>query len=91
MLSRSRKFSRKRISNILVLQTHPNKSMVKVSLTPTEKDKERMASPRITNPIHQQRRVMGSRRRKMDSGVSSKKSLGTTLMNATPKNNFWLR
>jgi hypothetical protein len=60
MLSRSRKSSRKRISGISVLQTHHNRSMVKVALTPREKDRERMANPRTTSPSHKQRRVMGS-------------------------------
>jgi hypothetical protein len=67
------------------------KSMVKVALTPKEKDRARMASPRTTSPSHKKRRVMGSRRRTLESGVSSTKSLGTTLMNVTPNNHCWLR
>jgi hypothetical protein len=68
-----------------------NQSMVRVALTPREKDRERMASPRTTSPSHQQRRVMGSQRRTLESGVSSTKSLGTILMNVTPNNHCWLR
>jgi hypothetical protein len=84
MQTRLRKSSNKRISGILALQTHHNKRTVKVALTPKEKDRARMVSPRKTSPRHQKRRVMGSRRRTLESGVSSTKTLDTTLMNVAP-------
>jgi hypothetical protein len=65
--------------------------MVRVALTPRPKDRERMANPKITSPIHQQIRVMGSQRRTLENGVSSTKSLGKILMNVTPNNHCWLR
>jgi hypothetical protein len=34
---------------------------------------------------------MGSQRRTLESDASSTQSLGTILMNVTPKNNCWLR
>jgi hypothetical protein len=65
--------------------------MVRVALTPKLKDRERMENHRITNPNHQQIRVMGSQRRTLENGASSTKSLGTILMNVTPNNHCWLR
>jgi hypothetical protein len=90
MLSRSSKSSSKKISRILALQTHLSKSTIEVALTPKGKDKARMDSPRTTSPNHQQRRVTGSQRTP-ESGVSSTKSLGTTLMNVVPNSHCWLR
>jgi hypothetical protein len=84
MLSKSSRNSSSRTSGSLGLQIHNNQSMVRVALTPRPKDRARMANPRITIPSHQQRRVMGSRRRTLENGVSSTKSLGTILMNVTP-------
>jgi hypothetical protein len=91
MLSKSSRNLSSRTSGSSGLQIHNNQSMVRVALTPRPKDRARMASPRITIPSHQQRRVMGSRRRTLESGVSSTKSLGTILMNVTPNSHCWLR
>jgi hypothetical protein len=60
--------------------------MVRVALNPKEKDRELMVSPRTTSPSHQERRVMGSRRKILESGASSTKSLGMILMNVSPNN-----
>jgi hypothetical protein len=87
MLSKSRKNLSSRKSGSSGLQINNNQSMVRVALTPKPKERERMASPRITIPSHQQIRVMGSQRRTLESGVSYTKSLGTILMNVTPKSN----
>jgi hypothetical protein len=91
MLSRSRKSSRKIISDILSLQTHQNRSTVKVAITSKEKDRARMVIPRKTSPRHQTKRSNGKLKKEFESGVSSTNSLSKTLMNGTPKSNFWLR
>jgi hypothetical protein len=91
MLSRSSKSSTKRIRRISVMQTHRRRSTIKVALIPREKDRVRMASPRKTSRRHKKRRVVGSRRRTLESGVSSTKSLGTSLINVAPNNHCWLR
>jgi hypothetical protein len=48
------------------MQTHRRRSPVRVALTSKEKDIERIVSTRKTNPIHEQRRVMGSQRRTLE-------------------------
>ena len=44
-----------------------------------------------TSPSHRQRRVIGSQRRTLEIGVSSKKSPSPNMMNATQNNHYWLR
>jgi hypothetical protein len=73
------------------MQIRNNQSMERVALTPKPKDRSRMSNPRITNPSHQQRRVMGSQRRILENGVSSTKSLVTTLMNVAPNSRCWMK
>jgi hypothetical protein len=65
--------------------------MVRVDLTPREKDNTRISSPKTTNPRHKKIRVMGIQGRKLESGVSFTKSLGTILMNIAPNNHYRLR
>jgi hypothetical protein len=78
-------------SSSLGQQIRNNRSMVRVDLNSREKDRERMENPKTTSPSHQKRRVMESRRRKLESGVSSTKSLDTILINITPNSHYWLR
>jgi hypothetical protein len=42
-----------------------------------------------TNPSYMKRRVMERKRRKLENGVISKKSLSTTLMNVSQNNHWW--
>jgi hypothetical protein len=65
------------------LQICNRKSMVRVSLNCIPKDRARMSNPSITILSHQQGMAMGSRTI-VENGASSKKSLGTILMNVTP-------
>jgi hypothetical protein len=44
-----------------------------------------------TSPRHRKRRVTGRQRRTPESGVISTKALGTTPMNVTQNNHWWLR
>jgi hypothetical protein len=60
----------------LGLKIHNNKNMIKTSL------KHNLLK---TSPSHRKRRVTGRRRRTLESGVISKKSLGTTLINVSKK------
>jgi hypothetical protein len=68
-----------------------SQSMVRVALTPRPKDRVSMSNPRITIPIHQQRRVMGSQRRTLENCVISTKSIGKILMNVTQNIRCWMR
>jgi hypothetical protein len=82
MLSKS-SINLSNITNMsLGLQIHNNQSMIKTTLTnnlPT------------TIPSHMKRRVMGRRRRTLESGVISTKSPGTTLMNFAQNSHWWPR
>jgi hypothetical protein len=51
----------------------------------------RKTNLKTTNPSHKKRRVMGRRRRTLESGATSTKSLGTTLMNVTQNSHWWPR
>jgi hypothetical protein len=53
-------------------------------------DRERKANLKRASPKSRKRRVMGSLRKTLESGVSSTTSLGTTLMNVTQYNDWWL-
>jgi hypothetical protein len=90
VLSKLSRNSSKKTSGSSGLQIDNNQSMVRVALTPSPKDRERMANPRITKLNHQQRRVMRSRRT-LENSASSTKSLGTILMNVVPNSCCWLR
>jgi hypothetical protein len=71
------------ISESWGLPIHHNKSMVKVAPTYKTKDRAMISNFKKTKLRHMQRRAMRSRRRTLESGVSSTKSPGTTLMNVT--------
>jgi hypothetical protein len=88
MLSKSRRSSSSRTSGRSSMKIHNNQSMVRVALTPRPKDSARIENPNITNPSHQQRRVMESRR-KMKNGASSTTALGTILMNVAQNSLCW--
>jgi hypothetical protein len=64
--------------------------MVNESLNHRTMDKERRSNLKTTNPSHKKGRVMGSRRRTLESGVISTKSLGTKLMNVARNNHCWM-
>jgi hypothetical protein len=49
----------------------------------------RKANLKRVSPRHMQRRVTRSLRKTLESGVSSTKSLGTTLMNVARNNHWW--
>jgi hypothetical protein len=53
--------------------------MVKATLS------HRKTNLKTTSPSHRKRREMRRQRRTLGSGVTSKKSLGTTLMNVAQK------
>jgi hypothetical protein len=91
MLSKSSKNLSSRKSESLGIQISKSQSMVRVALTLRPKDKERMARPRITNPSHQQIRLMGSQISTLKSGASFTKFLGTILMNVASNDHFLLR
>jgi hypothetical protein len=64
------------------LQIRNNQSMIKTTLT------NRLLK---THPSHGKRRVTEIQRRTLESGVISTKSPGTTLMNVTQNNHWWLK
>jgi hypothetical protein len=66
----------------LGLQICNNQSMIKKTLTNNLSK---------TSPSHRKRRVTGRGRRTLKSGVISTKSPGTTLMNVSQNNHWWLR
>jgi hypothetical protein len=82
MLSKSSINLRNRTSGNLGMKIHKNQSMVKETLT------HRIVNIKTTIPSHRKRREMGRRRRTLGSGVASTKSLSTTQMNVTRKNNW---
>jgi hypothetical protein len=79
------------ISWSYTLQIHNKKSMEKVALTHRTRDKARKANHKTISPSHRKIRVMGRQRRTLENGVSSKKYLGTTLMNVSQNSHCWLR
>jgi hypothetical protein len=81
MFSKSRINLRSGISRSLGLQIFHNISMVKVDLiTYRKRDGAGRSNLETTNPNHMQIRVMISRKRTLESGVSSTRALGTTLL-----------
>jgi hypothetical protein len=50
---------------------------------------KRKANLKRSSPRHRKRRVMGSLRKTLESGVSSTKSPGTTPMNVTRNSHWW--
>jgi hypothetical protein len=64
------------------LQIRNNQSMVKTTLT---------TSLHKTSPSHIKRRVTERRRRTLESGAISTKSLSTKLVNAAQNNHWWSR
>jgi hypothetical protein len=64
------------------LQICNNQSMVKKTLT---------TNLQKISPSHMKRRVMERRRRTLENGAISTKSLGTTLMNVAQKIHWWPR
>jgi hypothetical protein len=83
MLSKSSRNLSSGISGSSGLQIHNNQSMVKVALT------HRTTNLKTTSPSHRKIRVMGRRRRTLESGATSTKSLGTTPMNVTRNSHWW--
>jgi hypothetical protein len=81
LLKLSRNLSTRTNRN-LGLQILNNQSMTKMALT---------NSLLKTSPRHRKRRVTGRQRRTPKNGVSSTKAPGTTLMNVTQNNHWWLR
>jgi hypothetical protein len=63
--------------------------MEKVALTHRTRGIVRKANLETTNPSHRKIRVRGRKRRTLESGVISTKSLGTTLMNAAQNSHYW--
>jgi len=89
MLSKSRRNLSSEISGSLGLQIHHKKSMVKVAPTYRKIDRSKRDNLKTTSPSHVKITVMGSRRRTLESSVSSTKSHGTTLMHVTQNNHYW--
>jgi hypothetical protein len=73
----------------LDLQTPHSRSREKAAPTHTARDREKMATLRTTSPSHNTRREMRRRRRTRENGVSTIKSLGTTLKNVAPSSHSW--
>jgi hypothetical protein len=80
MLSKSRKNLGARTNRSSSLQICNNQSMKKTTLT------NNLPKTIIS---HRKRRVTKIRRRTLESGVISTKSLGTTLMNVAQNNHWW--
>jgi hypothetical protein len=89
MLSRLRKSSRQRVKWSLDLKIRHNRSIVKEILTHRKNDSAKINNLMTTNLSCKERRVIGSRRRTLVSGVSFIKYLGTTSMDVTPSNDYW--
>jgi hypothetical protein len=89
MLSKSNRNLRNRVRGSLSLQIWHNRRMVNVALTHITKDKVGRANLKKTNPSRNKRRVMRSQRRTLESGVSSTKFSGTTLMNVAQNSHCW--
>jgi hypothetical protein len=69
------------VSKSLVLQIRHNRSMEKENITHITKGRARRFNLKKMIPRNQLRRVMGSLRKTLESGVNFIKSLGTTMMN----------
>jgi hypothetical protein len=82
MLSRS-----SRRGEILDLQTPHSRSREKAALTHTIRDIENMATLKTTSPSLNT--IMEMRRRRMENGVNTIKSLGTTPKNVAPSSHLW--
>jgi hypothetical protein len=81
MVSKSSINLSSRISRSSGLKILNDKSMVKETLTHRTMDRERKSNLKTTIPRCKKRRVTGRRRRTLESGVSSTKSPGITLIN----------
>jgi hypothetical protein len=82
--------SRSGVSGILGLKMPHNRSMEKATLTHITKDKStRKANLKRASTRCMQRRVTRSLRKTPESGVSSTKSLGTTLMKIARNSHWW--
>jgi hypothetical protein len=66
-----------------------NRSMAKATLTHIMKDRESKANLKRARPICRKRRVARSIIKTSESGVSSTKTLGTTLMNVAQYSHWW--
>jgi hypothetical protein len=69
------------VSGSLGLQIRHNKIMAKEALTHRMKDKARRFNLKKISPRNRLIKVIGSLGNTLESGVSSTKSIGTTLMN----------
>ena len=63
------------------MQIYNNQRMTKMTLT---------NSLSKTSPSHRKRRITGRQRRTLENGAISTKSPGTTPMNVTQNNHWWL-
>jgi hypothetical protein len=75
----------------LDLQTPHSRSREKAAPTHTARDREKMASLKTTNPSRITRREMRRQRRTRGNGVSTIKSLVTTLKNIATSSHSWSR
>jgi hypothetical protein len=88
MHSKLRINSSNKVSRSLGLKIRHNRIMAKETLTHRMKDRERKANLKRASPRCKHRKVTRSLRKKLESGVSSIKSPGTTSMNVA-RNNYW--
>ena len=85
----SKNLSRGR-SQSQVMQIHHKESMLKEIPTHKIKDKTRVTNLWTSYSSHKKIRVMERQRKTLESGASSIKSSGTTLMNVARSNYQWL-
>jgi hypothetical protein len=88
--SKSSRNSSSGVRKSLSLKILHNRSIEKETLTHIMKYiSKNKSNLKISNPGCRQRRVTGSLRKTPKSGVSSTKSLGTTLINVTRNSHWW--